>query len=317
MKTDEGLLLPEPLNRLNDVYFKYVLASPERKHITIDFLNAVLSHKVPEGEKPVVIEALEFLDRETTVLAAGMKGARFDVFVRSTDGRMFHVEVQTVREKFFMKRSFYYAAVDYTGQLERGMSYEKLEPVIFIGLMNFTLFGNSRHPEKWYSLHKFLDTETHECSLNAVEFHMVELPLLKKYLEYPDVKPKDKFEEILCYFGRIGGDELLEEIAERNPTVKELRLAESIFSKNPIAFRNYLINERARFDDENNRRTEREKAKAEGLELGRAEGLEQGLLLGKQENAVENARSLRSQGILTDEQIAQALSLPLEIVEKL
>ena len=62
LKIDEGLLLPEPLNRLNDVYFKYVLASPERKHITIDFLNAVLSHKVPEGEKPVEIEALEFLD---------------------------------------------------------------------------------------------------------------------------------------------------------------------------------------------------------------------------------------------------------------
>ena len=222
---------------------------------------------------------------------------------------MFHIEVQTVREKFFMKRSFYYAAVDYTGQLERGMSYEKLEPVIFIGLMNFTLFGDVRHPEKWYSLHKFLDTETHECSLNAVEFHMVELPLLKKHLSNPDVKPMDKFEEILCYFGRIGGDDLLEEIAERNPTVRELRFAESIFRKNPIAFRNYLINERARIDDENNRRTELEEAKAKALE--------QGLTRGRKENAVENARSLRLQGILTDEQIAQALSLPIEIVETL
>ncbi len=74
--------------------------------------------------------------------------------------------------------------------------------------------------------------------------------MLKKHLSNPDVKPKDKFEEILCYFGRIGGDELLEEIAELNPTVKELRFAESIFRKNPIAFRNYLINERARIDIE-------------------------------------------------------------------
>ncbi|MBQ7216144.1 MAG: PD-(D/E)XK nuclease family transposase [Synergistaceae bacterium] len=86
MKTDY-LLLPEPLNRLNDVFFKYVLASPERKHITIAFLNAVLNYRLPKGEKPIEIEDLEFLDRETTVLAEGMKGARFDVFVRSKDGK--------------------------------------------------------------------------------------------------------------------------------------------------------------------------------------------------------------------------------------
>ncbi|MBQ3449409.1 MAG: hypothetical protein IJG34_05890, partial [Synergistaceae bacterium] len=60
MKTDE-YILDEPFNRLNDAYFKYVLASPEHKHLTISFINAVLSYQPDENEKPVVIKDVEFL----------------------------------------------------------------------------------------------------------------------------------------------------------------------------------------------------------------------------------------------------------------
>ncbi|MBQ3447352.1 MAG: Rpn family recombination-promoting nuclease/putative transposase [Synergistaceae bacterium] len=338
-------LIAAPINRLSDSFFKFVLASPERKHITIAFLNAVLNHYVPAGEKPIEIEDVEFLDRETAAHVEGLKSSRFDVFARSKDGRRFHIEVQNVKEKFFMKRSFYYAASDYMTQLEHGMSYERLEPVIFIGLMNFTLFGSPERPEKWYSLHRFMNVESHEHTFSEVEFHMVEMPLLRRYLAKTEIKPKDYFEEILCYFGNIGGDELMEEIAERNPTVAELRLAESIFRKDPIAFRNYLINERARIDEEYNRRYEREESREEGreegrrkgLEEGRAEGREVGLAEGREVGLAEGrevglaegrevglaesrndiARSLRLQGILTDEQIAQAVNMPVELVAKL
>ncbi len=67
MKISEDYLIsiPKPFNRLNDVYFKYVLASPERKDITINFLNAVLNHLKIKDEAPILIEDIEFLDRET------------------------------------------------------------------------------------------------------------------------------------------------------------------------------------------------------------------------------------------------------------
>ena len=394
MKTSEDIadgefLIPEPFNRLNDVYFKYVLGSPERKHITIDFLNAVLSHYVVEGENVPEIEDVEFLDREKNAQAEELKGARFDVYARSKDGRIFNIEVQNVKEKFFMKRSFYYAASDYTTQLERGTEYEKLEPVVFIGLMNFVLFGSYKHPEKWYSLYRFMNAETHEQALKEVEFHMIELPLLKRYLEKGAMEPNDKLEEILCYFGSIGGDELMEEIIDRNPTLSEIRFAESVFRKDPLALRNFLITERDRIDAEYRRKFEleraekhghargfskgrkegraegqaeglaegrekglaegrakglaegrekglaegiaqglaegqaqglaegREKGLAQGLSQGLAEGIAQGLTAGRQEEREAIARSLRSQGVLTPEQIAQALGLTLETVESL
>ena len=47
-----------------------------------------------------------------------------------------------------------------------------------------------------------------------------------------------------------------------------------------------------------------------GYERGRAEGIEEGA----QQNAVANARNLLGMNLLTPEQIAQAVSLPLEQV---
>ena len=61
MKTD-NIVMSVPFNRLNDVYIKYVLGSPERKLITIALLNAVMSHVYP-GKFPEVVD-VEFLDRE-------------------------------------------------------------------------------------------------------------------------------------------------------------------------------------------------------------------------------------------------------------
>ncbi|MBR0070003.1 MAG: Rpn family recombination-promoting nuclease/putative transposase, partial [Synergistaceae bacterium] len=139
MKTDE-YILDEPFNRLNDAYFKYVLASPEHKHLTISFINAVLSYQPDENEEPVVIKDVEFLDRETVPSSEYDKIPRFDVFAQSADGRYFHIEVQNIPEKHFTKRSLYYAFLDYTNQLRRGISYGELKPVIFIGIMNFNLF---------------------------------------------------------------------------------------------------------------------------------------------------------------------------------
>ena len=50
-----------------------------------------------------------------------------------------------------------------------------------------------------------------------------------------------------------------------------------------------------------------------GIKAGRQEGIQEG----RKEQAFESARSLRAQGILTDEQIAYALNLSLETIKAL
>lgn len=303
LKINEAILTG-PINRLNDAYFKFMLASPERKHITAEFLNAALNHYKPGNEKPVKVEDVEFLDRETIPEAVKAKGARFDVLARSADGRRFHIEVQNAREKFFMKRSFYYAAWDYLSQIRKGANYDELEPVVFIGIMNFRLFGSFERPQDWYTLHRFLNVKTHEFTMREVELHMVELPLLRRYLNQTGRKPCDEFEEFMCCFNNIGGDELMQELAQRNSIFDEIRKFDELFRKDPIAVRDYFINERDKIDYANNLRYEREEGREEGIEEGR-EAMQR-----------ENIRKLRSNGFI-DEQISRFLDIPVEVINKI
>lgn len=300
--------VPEPFNRLNDAYFKYVLASPERKDLTIYFLNAVLNHLKIKDEAPIIVEDIEFLDRETISEIYQAKGSRFDVFARSVDGRVFHIEVQNIKEKFFIKRSFFYAVSDYMMQAKRGVKYDNLEPVIFIGLMNFNAddFNTS---DEWYTLHRVTNVITHESTFREVEFHMIELPKFKRYLKKSGMKTEDELEELMCYFGNVGGEKFMEDIAERNEKIARYQELERLFNRDPIEIRNYLINERMKIDYKYNLEYIRE----EGLEEGRAEGLEEG----RRESKIEAARNLRLQGILSDEQIAEALNIPVDSVAKL
>ena len=97
----------------------------------------------------------------------------------------------------------------------------------------------------------------------------------------------------------------MEEIAERNDMVARYQELERLFDRDPIEIRNFLINERMKVDYKYN------------LEDAREEGLKEGLEEGREQSKMEAARSLRLQGILSDEQIAQALNIPVDLVAKL
>ena len=241
MKTSGEIPASEPLNRLSDSYVKYVLGSPERKHITIAFLNALMKHAADEGEEPVIIEDVEFLDREKHGESDKAKGVRFDVLARSSDGRIFHIEIQVARDEYFMQRSFFYISQSFATQIQKGENYGVLKPVIYIGIMDFNLFGDTRNSEDWYSLHKVMNVKTHVNTLPEVEFHMIELPRLRRRIVKEGKKPLDELEELLCYFGNIGGDKLMEEIAERNPMISELEALETVYRMDPWAVRRFVL----------------------------------------------------------------------------
>lgn len=106
-----------------------------------------------------------------------------------------------------------------------------------------------------------------------------------------------KFEELMFYFGGIGGKSMgntpVQEIAERNPVVAELLDYEQRFRMDPLSMRQYVMAERAHLDYLANLEYERE------------------------EGRIEIARTLRPEGIMTDEMIAQVAGIPVEVVRGL
>lgn len=297
-------------NRLNDTYFKYVLASPERKYLTIEFLNAALSYYCEiRGEASVVISDVIFLDRESVAGNEGEKVPRFDIFVRSSDGRLFHIEVQVLRDEFFLQRGFFYASRDYIFQSGRGLSYKNFEPVIFIGLVNFNLMGEHGVPRDWYTLHRVTNVVNHETVFNNVEFHMIELPVLRLQWRKTKKEPSTKLEKLLFYFGSIGGEEMMQAPAEKDSTIADLIDCEQRFRADKLLMRRYDLDERARLDYLANCdvliNKNLEKGRKEGLEKGRAEARE------------EVARNLKLRGKDTYEEISLISGLPINVIAEL
>ena len=80
---------------------------------------------------------------------------------------------------------------------------------------------------------------------------------------------------------------------------------EEFFREHSGVIREYLFNRRFEQDMAETRRLEREAAEIKGEKKG------------KKKTALENARNLLKQDILSIEQIAQALNLPVKTVAKL
>ena len=97
----------------------------------------------------------------------------------------------------------------------------------------------------------------------------------------------------------------MEELSSKNPVIEKFQEYEEFFRAHSGVIREYVFNRRFMQDLEETRRIERERADARGERRGR------------KANALENARNLRKQGILSDEQIAEALNLPLKTVTAL
>ena len=86
-------------------------------------------------------------------------------------------------------------------------------------------------------------------------------------------------------------------LTERNPVVAELLDYEQEFRRDPLLWRQYLMDERAHFDYLANLKYERE----EGMDM----------------KAIEIAQKARAEGFMTDEQIAELVGLPVNVVREL
>ncbi len=146
---------PIRLNRINDIFFKYLLGSEERKRYTLNFLNTTLDLS---GE--AMFTDLTFADKERLPQLPEGKSAILDILAITDTDTKVNIEVQVCKDRYMAERALYYWSRVYGGQLQKKESYDKLNKVISIILMDFDFFTqlesefhqqyfviNSRHPE--------------------------------------------------------------------------------------------------------------------------------------------------------------------------
>ena len=101
---------------------------------------------------------------------------------------------------------------------------------------------------------------------------------------------------------------LVDEVAKKNSDVADMLELERLFRMDPLMIRRYLIEERAHIDYVLNMKEAREEGREEERKKSR-EDFNKALR--------ESARRLRSEGVLSDEKIADILNIPLEVVKTL
>jgi predicted transposase/invertase (TIGR01784 family) len=154
----------------NDLAFKRVFG--HRADLLISFLNALLP--LPDDAP---IESLKYLTPEQVPEIPGLlKNSIVDVKCQDALGRTFIVEMQMLWQTSFAQRMVFSASQAYVKQLQAGQTYDDLEPVYALALINQVFDHQS---EAYHHHYKIIHTQQPDKVLTGLEFVFVEIPKFK------------------------------------------------------------------------------------------------------------------------------------------
>lgn len=162
-----------------DFVFKKIFGNEKHPNILISFLNAVLNPSDP-------IKSVTLQDTTIEKEYLTDKYSRLDVRATTDKGERINIEIQLDNKYNMIKRSLYYWSKLYEGQLESGNDYQKLARTICINLIDFNLLNH----DKFHSVYRLKDCETHEELTDIIELHFIELKKMKHVKHADEVKSK-------------------------------------------------------------------------------------------------------------------------------
>lgn len=266
-------------NRLNDLYFKYLLGSEQRKNLTLSFLNSILANGKPR------FTDITFLNKDEEPDKYLGKLSKLDVKGKLNDGSLIDIEMQVFPYPGMAERSLYYWSRMYGGELSEGSEYETLKPAIVIVIVNFDALPAEKD---WHNVYRVLNEKApHKMLSNHLEIHYVELPKLK----ISDVK---KLKSGECWAAYLGGKYTKEDtdmLAVTDPAIIEALKAEKYFVGDDKYREFYEEREKAIKDYYSFLSAARKEGQAAGI----AAGIEKGIEKGKEQGIAEGKKEFGRQ----------------------
>ena len=256
------------LNPKADLTFKRVFG--EHPDLVMSLLNALLPLK-----KGAEITEIEYLPAEMVPENPLRKYSIVDVRCKDKQGRQFLAEMQMLWSPEFYQRVLFNASKAYVRQLDKGETYELLQPVYSLNLVN-DIFEPEL--EGYYHHYELVHVEHSDKVIDGLQLIFVELPKFTPH-NYAEKKMQVLW---LRYLTEI--NERTREVPEEllsNPEINKAltELEESAFTEEQldgyehfwdgISVEKTIYNSAIR------------KGLAEGEAKGKAEGLAEGLAKGK------------------------------------
>ncbi len=271
-----------------DFVFKKIFGNEKHPNILISFLNAVLNPSDP-------IKSVTLQDTTIEKEYLTDKYSRLDVRATTDKGEHINIEIQLDNKYNMIKRSLYYWSKLYEGQLESGNDYQKLARTICINLIDFNLLNH----DKFHSVYRLKDCETHEELTDIIELHFIELKKMK-HVEHAD-EVKSKLEAWLHFINQPDS-ELVKELEDVESEIRSAK-AELIRLSGNKEERELFEKRRQSMLDE-----------VSALAFAEEKGVQKGLEQGAKQRDIEIAKNLIRKG-LDNDFIIETTGLSLEEVE--
>lgn len=290
------------LDPKNDLTFKKVFG--KHPDLLISLLNALLP--LSDDEQ---IESIEYLPNELAPELYKHKNSIVDVLCQDVCGRKFCVEMQMEWTTAFKQRVLFNASKLYVTQAKESQTYEQLQPVYSLNLVN-DIFEPGM-PEFIHN-YQIVHDKYSDKVIKGLHFTFIELPKFT---------PKSILEKRMAVLWL----RFLTEIDRHTPEAPEALLSNPQINK---ALEEVMISafseEELRYYDKIWDVIRTEKTLQEGkYEQGLAEGIEKGIEKGIEQERNDNlqkqldsARSMLSDG-LSPEKVAQYTRLTIEQISRL
>lgn len=290
-------LSKEKLNPTNDVLFKFIFGRPERKQITIAFLNDLLYEEL--GHK---IKDLIFENTEQTPNSDNGKLTRLDIACVLDSGEKVDIEMQVAYEKSFTNRTLYYWSQMYLGSILNSEDYGKLTPCICINILDFVLFKDEPSAFTSYAI---FERKSHALLNGDLNLHFLEIPKFQKK------EHMTKMERWLAMFSKKLSYQEKMQIAKEDPMMHNMLKSYDAFFLNNEERLKYINRQMAIYDYKTAMRSSRET----GLAEGEAIGLEKGEAIGLEKGRKEGIAQAKEQTVLTLVKKGMTLKNAMEILD--
>lgn len=316
------------INPFTDYGFKIIFGREFNKVLLIDFVNQVL------GDRDKVKD-LTYLNNEALGKTKTDRTAIFDLYCENEKGEKFIIELQNIKQQFFLDRSIFYSTFPIQSQSPKGKDWNyHLKAVYTIALLNFDLTDKGS-PERYVREVMLMDKHTHEIFYDKLTFIYLEMPKFKKREDELETH-FDKWLYVLKHLSHFQErpKQLQEKIFER------LFEAAEIAKLTPEDMRKYEESLKIYRDNRNTLEYALKEATQEGMQKGLQQGIqkgirkgiqeglqkgiqkgirkgrEEGLLKGRETERIEIAKMLKKNGV-SIEVIMKSTGLSQEQVEQL
>ena len=173
------------INRMNDYFVRYLLASEGNEDILENIVNSVLEDLGFEE-----VHNLHIINPHNLPENINLKESVLDVKAITKSNKKIIIEIQLSGNIDFLKRIYYYISRNIVSEVDEKEPYDIISEVISINFVNFNMdFNDEGKPHRCF---KLIDIENPNIVLDMVQMHILEVPRFKNILSNSNIEDMKK-----------------------------------------------------------------------------------------------------------------------------